>query len=300
MKRYGVSLRIQSECGKIRTRITPNTDTFHAVLLFLVPNKIGYLREISMNVSTRKQHTEAYLLLSSTLPGKYMEILISKLSIKPGYTCLDVGCGTGNSTTKIAEKVGERGLVIGLDPDKERIDTARKHNFLENTKFYEGTISEIDLKEGLSDAAISNLVYHWMDTCEQRRTTKKVFSVLKSHGVFALFINKDYPYNLARIVPYLSPEYYQRVKNNLFFFTEEYYREFFAKETFEFISFDQATFDTPFDSIDSYLQLVDATYATNEFSIAYYRNKDRLELPYFPDGTLCSSADLFCIVLRKP
>ena len=30
-ERYGVSLRIQSECGKIRTRITPNTDTFHAV-----------------------------------------------------------------------------------------------------------------------------------------------------------------------------------------------------------------------------------------------------------------------------
>ena len=28
---YGVSLRIQSECGKMRTRITPNTDTFHAV-----------------------------------------------------------------------------------------------------------------------------------------------------------------------------------------------------------------------------------------------------------------------------
>ena len=30
-ERYSVSLRIQSECGKIRTRITPNTDTFHAV-----------------------------------------------------------------------------------------------------------------------------------------------------------------------------------------------------------------------------------------------------------------------------
>ena len=27
-----VSLRIQSECGKIRTRKTPNTDTFHAVI----------------------------------------------------------------------------------------------------------------------------------------------------------------------------------------------------------------------------------------------------------------------------
>ena len=30
-ERYGVSFRIQFECGKTGTRITPNTDTFHAV-----------------------------------------------------------------------------------------------------------------------------------------------------------------------------------------------------------------------------------------------------------------------------
>ena len=30
-----VCLRIQSECGKIRTRITPNTDTFYEVVLTL-------------------------------------------------------------------------------------------------------------------------------------------------------------------------------------------------------------------------------------------------------------------------
>ena len=33
-ERYSVSLCIQSECGKIRTRITPNMDTFHAVFKF--------------------------------------------------------------------------------------------------------------------------------------------------------------------------------------------------------------------------------------------------------------------------
>ena len=33
--RYSVSLRIQSECGKMRTRITPNTDTFYAVILLV-------------------------------------------------------------------------------------------------------------------------------------------------------------------------------------------------------------------------------------------------------------------------
>ena len=31
---YSVSLRIQSECGKIRTRINSNTDTFHTVDFF--------------------------------------------------------------------------------------------------------------------------------------------------------------------------------------------------------------------------------------------------------------------------
>ena len=30
-EKYSVSLRIQSECGKMRSRLTPNTDTFYAV-----------------------------------------------------------------------------------------------------------------------------------------------------------------------------------------------------------------------------------------------------------------------------
>ena len=42
MKKYSVSFRIQSECGKIviGTRKTPNPNTFHAVyyLIFLMPN----------------------------------------------------------------------------------------------------------------------------------------------------------------------------------------------------------------------------------------------------------------------
>ena len=34
-ERYSGSLRIQSECGKIRTRIIPNTDTFYVVYKLL-------------------------------------------------------------------------------------------------------------------------------------------------------------------------------------------------------------------------------------------------------------------------
>ena len=46
---YGVNLRIHSECGKIQTRKTPNTDTFYAVT-FLGQESELYLRpcQISM------------------------------------------------------------------------------------------------------------------------------------------------------------------------------------------------------------------------------------------------------------
>ena len=44
-ERYGVSRRIQSECGKIRTRITPNTDSFNLVGYIFV-----FLSELSESI----------------------------------------------------------------------------------------------------------------------------------------------------------------------------------------------------------------------------------------------------------
>ena len=38
-ERYSLSLRIQSECEKMRTKITPNTHTFYAVLLYHIIEK---------------------------------------------------------------------------------------------------------------------------------------------------------------------------------------------------------------------------------------------------------------------
>ena len=50
-ERYSVSLRIESEYGKMRTRITLNRDTFYAVNVFqnLVMGKIPYLNSMSHN-----------------------------------------------------------------------------------------------------------------------------------------------------------------------------------------------------------------------------------------------------------
>ena len=40
MERYGVSLLIQSECEKVRTRINPNTDTLRNVYYLILGKQI--------------------------------------------------------------------------------------------------------------------------------------------------------------------------------------------------------------------------------------------------------------------
>ena len=57
-KRYGEPLRIQSECGKMRTRITPKTDTFHAVQ----PSKIPETLKLSNNLNIFKHNLKKYFL----------------------------------------------------------------------------------------------------------------------------------------------------------------------------------------------------------------------------------------------
>ena len=40
---FGLNIRIQSECGKMRTRINPNTDTFHATYIVFICALLGEL-----------------------------------------------------------------------------------------------------------------------------------------------------------------------------------------------------------------------------------------------------------------
>ena len=45
---YEGNLRIQSKCGKIRTRKTPNTDTFYAVVEIMIKNLLRMLKLIKL------------------------------------------------------------------------------------------------------------------------------------------------------------------------------------------------------------------------------------------------------------
>ena len=76
MERFGVSLCIQSKCGKMWIRITLDTDTFHAVngfwrFLFLI-----YFSKYYQKISTWDRTKSVFLLLFTMHPKMLQTIII--------------------------------------------------------------------------------------------------------------------------------------------------------------------------------------------------------------------------------
>lgn len=57
---------------------------------------------------------------------KPRKILVQKLDIKHGETILHIGCGTGLSFQFIKDKIGDEGLLIGIDVSQNMLAQAQK------------------------------------------------------------------------------------------------------------------------------------------------------------------------------
>ena len=248
-----------------------------------------------------EDHSKAYFCLNSMVQATYMENLFSQINIKPGFKCLDIGCGTGNTTAAVARKVGDSGLVIGCDPDKSRIEIAQKNHPYKNISFHEGALPEITLDDCKFDLVFSNVVYHWILAEDQMKTTEKAFSLLKPGGFFLLTISKDYPQNMGLVIPFLSGDTQKRINNMLEFQPEAYYKDLFIKAGFEIISFSNMSPKIAVPSIELYLEWMGATLnAMEEINRAYTVNEEKIQFSRFPDGTLCHEPLLSAIILKKP
>lgn len=107
--------------------------------------------------------------------------LLERLHIVPGMRVLDVGCGPGNLTAHIAELVGEKGSVVGVDPSKERITLARQIQ-KPNLSFFEGQAEDLSqFPAGSFDVIYVNSTLHWVQ--DQPAAIKEFARLLKSRGL---------------------------------------------------------------------------------------------------------------------
>src|SRR6185503_16789135 len=115
---------------------------------------------------------------------KYGEEVVELLAPKYGERVLDLGCGTGHLTNKIA---ASGAIVVGIDVSADMIEQARtlypglSFEIADGTKFHFADPF---------DAVFSNAALHWIE--EQDRVTDCIARALKPGGRFvAEFGGKD-------------------------------------------------------------------------------------------------------------
>jgi arsenite methyltransferase len=108
---------------------------------------------------------------------------VALASLKPGETVIDLGSGGGLDCFLSANKVGEKGKIIGVDMTPEMLDKARtnlqksKHK---NIEFRLGEIENLPIADNTADVIISNCVINLSPN--KQRVFQEAYRVLKPNG----------------------------------------------------------------------------------------------------------------------
>ncbi|MBX9580072.1 MAG: methyltransferase domain-containing protein [Gemmataceae bacterium] len=118
------------------------------------------------------QHAEHYILatggkdlrrlqLLHRVYGPGTEALFRRVGLRDGLRVVEVGCGSGNTACWVAEQVGPRGSVVGIDVSADQVEQARRQaadRNLKNVEFHVADAYSPRLPEGSFDLAYCRLV----------------------------------------------------------------------------------------------------------------------------------------------
>ena len=108
---------------------------------------------------------------------------VALASLKGGEFVLDLGSGAGFDCFLVADRVGKKGKVIGVDMTPEMVEkareNARKGNY-KNVEFRLGEIENLPVADGSVDVVISNCVINLSP--DKKRVFKEAFRVLSPGG----------------------------------------------------------------------------------------------------------------------
>lgn len=129
---------------------------------------------------TKEELTDA---IGGTSMGLSCGNPLAYANLERGETVLDLGSGGGFDCFLAAKKVGESGLVYGVDMTPEMIALAKRNSKnldITNTIFMEGTIENLPVENEIIDVIISNCVINLSENKE--KVFNEAYRVLKKGG----------------------------------------------------------------------------------------------------------------------
>jgi len=115
---------------------------------------------------------------SHSFVHEYGNDVVKLLDQESGDRVLDLGCGTGHLTARLAEREGS---VVGVDNSLDMIERARK-SYPELDFVHADARSLADEVDGPFDAIFSNATLHWIP--EQDPVLSSIADLLRSGGQF--------------------------------------------------------------------------------------------------------------------
>jgi SAM-dependent methyltransferase len=118
--------------------------------------------------------------------------LVERIGLDEGAGVLDIGCGTGRLTRWIAERLGPKGSVVGIDPLQERIGVARAQGGV--ARFEVGQAEDLSAFDDASfDAVVMSSVFHWV--ADKAKALAEIRRVLRPGGRLGVTTS---PHELSR------------------------------------------------------------------------------------------------------
>jgi ubiquinone/menaquinone biosynthesis C-methylase UbiE len=113
--------------------------------------------------------------------GRVYTSLTTLSGARPGDRALDVGCGTGYFSRRLAAAVGPEGTVLGVDPSGSLLERARRLAPA-NCSFTPGVAESLAAADGTFDVVVTSLMIHHLPAELRGPAVAEMFRVLRPGG----------------------------------------------------------------------------------------------------------------------
>ncbi len=161
-------------------------------------------------------------LLTFGLYAKFLRKAIETLDPKKGERILDLCSGTGRAASWIAQTVGEKGEVIGMDVSKNMIEVGREqYGALKNVIFIQKDVTETWGYQNYFDGIFTSFSLHEISESGRPRVMEQSYLALKERGRLVIADFNPQVSGLRKTILFVFFKLFERENINFFTFNQK-------------------------------------------------------------------------------